>query len=533
MIEEEEGLLKELKDRLALRKLTHKSTEPQVKNLVEAISRQDTNVKTAQGMLFTMPVDADAEHGEFEALFGKVLVAARNGSYFRRVEETGAWTDYNETNVKKALMRMSVSSKVDSRDGTSPLDRAILFLQDYRKVQWWGELAGYSEGPRSMNEMLILVEKSTKLIEVAPGDWGIVRQWIEGMLGEDRLQINVFYGWLKAALESLERCLEPVESIYDGTVRYAPGHFLVLAGPGGAGKSLIQELVITPLLGNRETIAQDWMSGATEFNDGFERATHLRIEDVGGNSIKDRELFTDRVKQAAVNTSMRLNGKNKPAATLAPYHRTTMSINDNPKYLRGIPVLDETVKDKIIILLCKKMETQPLPGNTEAERTEIKRVFAEQIPAFAWFLKHEFSIPPDLVDRGGLKAYHNEEVVAKIEDIAPDQRLYSMLTEVCLRQAGKVTQADLKMGREFKLGNSQQIIDLLSTAHANVFKASRMTECAVEANLYQLYQDKKLTAKNLTHGRRGYSYRIRLSAETFQALEEDRKDGEPVTSKFE
>jgi len=79
--------------------------------------------------------------------------------------------------------------------------------------------------------------------------WETIKTLLTQMFGGEQLEF--FYGWLKMAYQSLT----------EGT--FVPGQIPVFAGPRDCGKSLIQNKIITPILGGRDAKPYQYMVGAT------------------------------------------------------------------------------------------------------------------------------------------------------------------------------------------------------------------------------------------------------------------------------
>jgi phage/plasmid-associated DNA primase len=130
-----------------------------------------------------------------------------------------------------------------------------------------------------------------------------------------------------------------------------PAQVLVLAGQVNSGKSVFQKLIVTPLLGGRKTSPYPFLIGRTDFNEDLFRNEHLICDDEQpGKNYETRTQFAAGLKKFVASDSHWCHGKGKKALTLPPFWRITVSVNDTPDCLQSIPVNDETMKDKMIVL---------------------------------------------------------------------------------------------------------------------------------------------------------------------------------------
>jgi hypothetical protein len=113
----------------------------------------------------------------------------------------------------------------------------------------------------------VLVLRGRELLEAVPGEWTPTRSILTNMFGEE--QLPYFLSWIKLAVAGLYGPRE--ERLY--------GQAVVLCGPPSCGKSLVQNRIITPLLGGRSASPLEWLTGQTSFNSELFEAVHLIIED--------------------------------------------------------------------------------------------------------------------------------------------------------------------------------------------------------------------------------------------------------------
>ena len=111
------------------------------------------------------------------------------------------------------------------------------------------------------------VKTGPRLIDIKEGEWGTVRQLVEGKLGPK--QSPFFHGWAKIALEAL----------FAGPGNFRPGQCCIFAGPRDSGKSRLQHQIVTGLLGGRSADPGPYLFARTDFNGDICASEHLMMED--------------------------------------------------------------------------------------------------------------------------------------------------------------------------------------------------------------------------------------------------------------
>jgi len=128
-------------------------------------------------------------------------------------------------------------------------------------------------------------------------------------------------------------------------------------------------------------------------------------------------------------------GKNKKALTLEPLWRLTMSMNEEPEDLAVLPPFDDGISEKLMLL--KGAMNEVVSGvDTDEKRDQLWKTLTGELPAFIAWLK-EWNIPNDLrADRLGIKTYHNPELLVKITELQPEQRLLALIDD-CIFKVGE------------------------------------------------------------------------------------------------
>ena len=230
-------------------------------------------------------------------------------------------------------------------------------------------------------------------------------------------QKAIIIGWLASA----------VLSLYGKQPR--PGQAIAFAGPPGCGKSVMQNKIITPLLGGRSAKAALFMQGRTHFNADLFQCEHLMLEDESSDTdIRSRLNLSSNLKQIAVNEVQSCHGKGKQIVPLKPWWRLSISLNDDPERLLILPPLNNDVADKIIILRASAF-VWPMPTSTGEQWAEMMEAVAAEMPAFLNYLLGYSPMPEHQSDRYGVKEWHHPDLVAELADLAPEAAFAELLAQ--------------------------------------------------------------------------------------------------------
>ncbi|HEY3899598.1 MAG TPA: hypothetical protein VGM54_13340 [Chthoniobacter sp.] len=337
------------------------------------------------------------------------------GTSYWRANDSGGWHKINESSLETELLAQGYGKEASGNELLSPIQRAKRDIQIKQDVVYAGPLAGCHQGVHEILGQRVLVTQSPKLIEPRAGDWSTLRQLIENLFKNEMVdQTPYVYGWFKCADQSLR------------SGKHTPGQCLAIAGPPDAGKSLIQNLS-TVILGGRAAKPYLFMTGNTPFNSELFGAEHLMIEDESASKdIRARGVLGAFIKMITVNRTQSCHPKNRPAFTLTPWWRLTISVNEEPEHLMVLPPLDDSLRDKIILLQAFK-KPFPMPNGTTEEKEAFWKQLVSEIPAFLDFLSH-WEIPVALRNnRFGIATYHNPTLIAALGELQPEIRLLNII----------------------------------------------------------------------------------------------------------
>lgn len=335
-------------------------------------------------------------------------------TFFMRSPSGESWTPILVRSVEAHLSGLMFSTQ-RAKGGVSEVDKEILRLQIEQAVEYAGELAGHGVGILESEDVKFLVTRGPRLIQPVPGNWDTIRRFLERLFGEQE-PLSFFYGWLKVALEAR----------LAGVV--IPGQACVFAGPAGCGKSLLQQRIITPLLGGRASKPMQYISGKTSFNKDLTRAEHWMMEDEHASSdIRSRRALGTAIKEITVNQMHRLHGKGKDACVSVPlFVRLTLSLNDEAENLMVLPPLDDSVQDKLMLFHMRHGFDFDI--REPAERLKFEKALAVEMPHFLHFLLNDWVIDEGMRDtRFGIHAYADAFILGAFNESAPELQLLELL----------------------------------------------------------------------------------------------------------
>ena len=337
------------------------------------------------------------------------------------ISRGGAWKFYPELKIKKLVNQ---THKVFLGGERSEADDLLLYVMEHRCLDVvLPALAGYPAGIYVIHGRRILVRQSPRFIQPKEGDWAMLKEWIDSRLNLSRDggpdQTDYFHGQMRWAIESLTT---------GGPGNFAPGHISVYAGPAGCGKSFTQNHVITPMLGGRSADPSPYLRGRTDFNSEVFGSEHLLMEDPASTTeTKERVLLGENLKQLAVGENLRYHQKREDAMTLSPFFRISISVNDDPDKLRVLPLFSPDMREKTQLFLVADTPF-PMPRNTLAERKAFKERIESELPAYAWWLLHEFEIPEHLrSERYGIVPWHHPAIERELFDDTPGAALKQII----------------------------------------------------------------------------------------------------------
>jgi len=334
---------------------------------------------------------------------------------FLMQDERGVWFGVSISQFSRKCRLHGISSAKLPDCCHSAFDAFADDIQHRRAVDFAGQIAGFKPGLLIEGGMRFLVTKGPDLIEPKKGDWPTLDAVFRAVLAdEDHDQLFYWHAWVKMSYEALCAGLRK------------PGQAMILVGPAGCGKTLLQNL-ITAILGGREAKPYKFMTDATRFNSNLAGAEHLRIGDENPHTdIRARRNFGAQLKNLTVEECHEVEAKYRDALTLRPFWRLSISLNDEPENLMVLPPLDEHIMDKMIILKCRKHE-MPMPTATPELRNAFWLQLEKELPAYLDWLS-DLEIPAHLVSqRFGVQAFLHPAIKSELLTFEPPMVLLDLI----------------------------------------------------------------------------------------------------------
>jgi hypothetical protein len=288
-------------------------------------------------------------------------------------------------------------------------------IRSERLVSYVGEVAGHRAGLHEFQGDHFLVTKGPIITESRPGGGECVRGFLMRLLAtEDPDQFLNFLSWLHRARSA----------VIKGRRTQIPA--LVIAGGAGDGKSLAIEIV-RRALGGRSANAYKYFSGQTRFNGDLVGAELLFVDDdAAAKDHGSRAAFAQFLKATLFAGSVAAEGKGANAIQCAPVQAVMISVNSDPQHLRVLPELDDTMRDKIILL---KSSPSPLPPELAGRMELIQDRLTEDLPGFLHEVDNldptEWTNP----QTGRLRCHWNRGLLEALESLSPERRLWELIED--------------------------------------------------------------------------------------------------------
>lgn len=362
---------------------------------------------------------------------------------------------------------ISKEERKQNPDAQVPLQTAyITDVENNRRVDYAGPVAGWPAGVHEMNGLRVLVPRDQQFIEPkAPAEdaprradgsalgwpmlsvifenllssegaaeWRESRHWFSerGMLnglterdfdaGEEEGSVDQrahFFSWLKVAYTAIR------ERNHAG----AGGHALVLVGKPRCGKSLLWRL-LAEVFGGNFAMPYKYMTGKTsEHNSDLAGAVLQVVDDENTSTRWDpRQEFGANIKQIVAVPGARVRGMGVEGKTLSPFWRLVVCLNDDPDAMKVLPEIDEGLADKLMIFRCYR-RPMPMISRTPREQQEFWAALLAEMPHFLHWITTQWETPRELlrIGRYGVDYYHHPHVSAELDALGQDGHILQII----------------------------------------------------------------------------------------------------------
>jgi hypothetical protein len=368
--------------------------------------------------------------------FPETYYENRSRSYFAR-DANDAFRSYTASHAKDVLSHYRTPD-------TEIADNMFRIRNEYC-VDLVLNVAGMARGLHQINGVKVLVPVGPKYISPKNGKWPTIHEILIGALGQD--QFEWFLHWLASS----------TQSYYSQT--WQPAQVVAFIGPTGSCKSLIQG-ILTAIFGGREARVMQALTGATTFNGEWAEATHLVVEDeFAENSKRLRDQVKEQVKAIAVNKYHRIHSKGQNAMSICPFWRMTISCNPVPESLAVLPILDDSVANKISLLWTSRPK-MPMPAANPDEKARLWAKIESEFPALIHELLKLKTVPKRLRDPEGrftIKAHHHLKAKEQIDRLTHEgellQNIFESIAEtIAIYFTGTAAQLLIQLQFQYRAG---------------------------------------------------------------------------------
>lgn len=277
-------------------------------------------------------------------------------------------------------------------------------------------IGGLKIGMHMISGNKVLVPKEQRRIEIKQGDWEVVGKYMTGMLGSE--QFEWYKGWLQIWLSGFYN------------YKFVPGQVLIAVGEPSSGKTLLKSIHNHIVDGGGQPLR--YMTGVTPFNGELCGVCSLHIDDkLNELAGKGKKKLKAECKELAVAGEWRFEFKNKTAFSAAPIQRLLICCNYTEDSVSVIPDIDESTRNKISILDCKRSK-MPMPTRTQADKDAFWKQIEAEMPAYLYHIMEEHEISEEFADleeeRMGVRGYHNKKALNYAETYSNESnRLYAII----------------------------------------------------------------------------------------------------------
>ena len=359
---------------------------------------------------------------------------------------------FKELSQGNALARFTIGLNLCNKAAR----KALFDIQEQNFVaECFESLACFPRGLCELNGEKILVKHGARFIEPARGkatDISAILELLKIVFADDWEQLTFFLSWLKTAREAFEAAYTK------GGNGKKPVPYLGILGERSAGKNLLMETIIFPVLGVRGNAESTLPASLTPVQYEKEKqwlgdetisapCAYLG-DDAKTLSTKQREAFTRAIKGMLLE-SFTANRKHKKGIT---FNAQQFFIQLGNSETDGncadcFPLLSGDFKDKAIILHLDNSAAVKERYKATDKTATAARILA-QTPAFLDYLATEFFIPENIADkRFGVCGYVAPDAARALEEVSPENELFY---ELC----AKLTEAPAEYanGKRFEAG---------------------------------------------------------------------------------
>jgi hypothetical protein len=304
---------------------------------------------------------------------------------------------------------------VPDDERTAYVAKLMLTMQAAQNVEHAGGVAGHKPGVVELpcGRRILVTVDAPPLVPMT-GDFPTIQRYLGELLLEKRIYFDLF---LKSYLTDLLRVREL--GIYKANPYPVP--ILALVGPSSAGKSLLVRMIKT-MVGGRVGLPLQFLTGKTAFNyDLVEAELQVVDDEAASKDFRDRRTLTAQLKTLQFSGEVRCHPKGGKPVTLRPFQMFIFLANDEPENMQVLPIIDESMVGKIMLLKAHRSFTANSAKSKEERDAFISALEAE-LPAYMAYLL-SMDTPSELCDpRTGIKCFLDPDLLDSLRDLTPEDR---------------------------------------------------------------------------------------------------------------
>lgn len=336
-----------------------------------------------------------------ETTLGKITdgIFRADQNYWMKLPDQ-TWKSQKQEDVVRLLRFKGLSDK-RGEDNMSPIDHALVHINQYNRVEGVGNFVFYPDGPSWQDGKRYLNVCTTRVLPPAPeiSPWGPKGNfpWLSEFFDtffDPRDQVTPFLCWVAWAYQGFYN------------LRPSNGQILQIFGEQGVGKTLVNQGILPRLFGGSRE-CKEFLIGQDQFNAELFEVGYWNMDDGSISSdARTHRRFSEAAKRIAANQSFRCRMMHQCAVRVTWQGRIGITANVDPESLRSqLLQVDISILDKLMLFRTAKTPQVSFKG--------IYEILDRELPHFArWIL--EYKIPDEWQpahSRFGVRAYHEESLL--------------------------------------------------------------------------------------------------------------------------
>jgi hypothetical protein len=299
----------------------------------------------------------------------------------------------------------------------SPIERVLHQIQLQKGVKGAASFVHFPAGEITSQGKTFINISTVKAMSPSgqSGEWGEHFPWLAEFFDNffvDAHQKSIMLAWWKR--------------FYEGALNEKPakGQVMIVAGPVECGKTLFNTYMLAPSVGGGVDASDYYIDGDDYGATYFEYGLHMVDDGEPGRRAEAQKATAARFKKTAASKTFLANQKYEKKVQVEWNGRVCATMNNDTESLKAMPELQETLRDKIIILRAN----EPSGQFKGMEAPEIEGMIASELPhLLQWLL--DWPIPDTVKSdsRYGVVSYCDNQIKRDVEAGNPDSVFLELL----------------------------------------------------------------------------------------------------------